>query len=255
MTRQRFREVRLCAKMEGSVARRRRRARHAAHRRGAARPRGRRGGAARGRRRRERAEDGRRRRDGADTSPAIRATRPRRCRHHTDRCERQRGPGQNRWRHGAVNAACQNGHTEVVTKLLAANANVNQANNDGATPLYIACQQGHAEIVTQLLAANANVNKATERGATPLSSPAIQGPHRGRHEAARRERQREPGRQRWRHAAVHGMREWPRRGRHDAAAANADVNRPATMAPRRCTSPASRATPRSSRSCSLRTPT
>ena len=64
--------------------------------------------------------------------------------------------------------ACDKGHTEVVTKLLAANADVNQADNDGATPLFIACHNGHTEIVATLLAANADVNQAKNNGITPL---------------------------------------------------------------------------------------
>ena len=80
------------------------------------------------------------------------------------------------------------GRAEVAATLLAANADVNQVDNEGCTPLYFACQQGHP-VVVKLLAANADVNQA-----------------------------------------------------HSAAS-------------RRCPSPATRATPRSSRSCSLRTPT
>ena len=64
------------------------------------------------------------------------------------------------------------GHTEVVTKLIAANADVNQADNDGTTPLYIACQEG---------------------------------PHRGRREAARRERRRWTRPTTWRHADGHRL--------------------------------------------------
>ena len=50
-------------------------------------------------------------------------------------------------------AVAQEGHTEIVTQLLAAGADVNQANTNGATPLYKAAQEGHIEIVAQLLAA------------------------------------------------------------------------------------------------------
>ena len=55
--------------------------------------------------------------------------------------------------------ACQHGHIEIVTKLLAANADVKQAINTGSTPLYIACENGHTEVVTTLLAADADVNR------------------------------------------------------------------------------------------------
>ena len=40
--------------------------------------------------------------------------------------------------------ACQEGHTEIVTKLLAANADVNQPNNNDVTPLYVACENGRS---------------------------------------------------------------------------------------------------------------
>ena len=41
--------------------------------------------------------------------------------------------------------------------------NVNQAMNDGATPLLIASQNGHAEVVSMLLAKQGvNVNQADE---------------------------------------------------------------------------------------------
>ena len=33
-------------------------------------------------------------------------------------------------------------------QLIAANADVNKANNNGTTPLFFACQKGHAEVVT-----------------------------------------------------------------------------------------------------------
>ncbi len=48
------------------------------------------------------------------------------------------------------------------------NADVNHARNNGYTPLYIACQKGHTEVVAKLLAANAAVDQATNDGATPL---------------------------------------------------------------------------------------
>ena len=69
----------------------------------------------------------------------------------------------------ALYIACQDRHTEVVTTLLAANANVDQANSNGTKPLHIATAKGHAEVVTTLLAASANINQADNGGATPLS--------------------------------------------------------------------------------------
>ena len=63
----------------------------------------------------------------------------------------------------------QEGHPEVVAKLIAANADVNIVMGvDHATPLYIACCKGHTEVVTALIAANADVNQALANGATPL---------------------------------------------------------------------------------------
>ena len=83
------------------------------------------------------------------------------------------GQGRRGWRHATCASAA--GHTEIVTKLLAANANVNRATGNGLTPLYVACGQGHAEIVTKLLAANANVDQADEDGTTPLIVACMEG--------------------------------------------------------------------------------
>ena len=46
----------------------------------------------------------------------------------------------------------QNGHLEVVKALLAAQADVNKASNDGETPLHWASNEGHLEVVKALLA-------------------------------------------------------------------------------------------------------
>ena len=53
----------------------------------------------------------------------------------------------------ALYIACQHRHTEVVAKLLAANASVDQATNSGMSPLHSACEEGHTEVVTTLLRA------------------------------------------------------------------------------------------------------
>ena len=68
----------------------------------------------------------------------------------------------------ALYFACAEGHTEVVTVLLGANAKVNMANGFGFTPLVMACRGGHTEVVTKLLAANASVDQADSEGETPL---------------------------------------------------------------------------------------
>jgi hypothetical protein len=66
--------------------------------------------------------------------------------------------------------ASQKGHAEVVSMLLAKQGvNVNQAANSGATPLYVASQNGHAEVVSTLLVKQGvNVNQAKNNSATPL---------------------------------------------------------------------------------------
>ena len=64
--------------------------------------------------------------------------------------------------------AAKRGHTEVGTMLLAAYADVNQADENGNTPLILACEEGHTEFVTKLLGANADVHKANIDGRTAL---------------------------------------------------------------------------------------
>jgi hypothetical protein len=54
-------------------------------------------------------------------------------------------------------------------------ADVNQADDDGFTPLYIAAQQGHHSVVQCLVKElGANVNRATLDGSTPLMIAAAQ---------------------------------------------------------------------------------
>ena len=69
----------------------------------------------------------------------------------------------------------QDGHHEVVTALIAAGANVDKANKNGAAPLIIAAQKGHHELVTALIAARANVDLADNNGMTPLCMAAYTG--------------------------------------------------------------------------------
>ncbi|WP_185967348.1 ankyrin repeat domain-containing protein [Legionella israelensis] len=65
---------------------------------------------------------------------------------------------------------CQQGHFDVVNRLIHNGANVDQARtDDGATPLFIACQKGYLDIARLLIEKGANVNQArTDDGATPL---------------------------------------------------------------------------------------
>ena len=59
--------------------------------------------------------------------------------------------------------------------MLEKGAEVNRAQNQGATPLVIACHQGHVDAVRLLLDKGADVNKADEDGETPLSIAKQQG--------------------------------------------------------------------------------
>ena len=47
--------------------------------------------------------------------------------------------------------------------------------NNGGTPLYIASQHGHTEVVAKLLSANANVNQAADNHATPMCVACVHG--------------------------------------------------------------------------------
>ena len=61
------------------------------------------------------------------------------------------------------------GHVGVVNALIRPSLLVNQAQHEGATPLYFACAKGHVDVVVRLLAiAGIQVNRAEQRGVTPL---------------------------------------------------------------------------------------
>jgi len=66
--------------------------------------------------------------------------------------------------------ASSNGHAEVVSMLLAKQGvNANQADNRGVTPIMVASQEGHAEVVPMLLGKQGvDVNQAANNGWTPL---------------------------------------------------------------------------------------
>ena len=52
--------------------------------------------------------------------------------------------------------------------LVTAGASMDQAMNDGGTPLLIACQNGHPEVAQLLVTAGASVDQARNDGCTPL---------------------------------------------------------------------------------------
>jgi len=75
----------------------------------------------------------------------------------------------------ALELACAEGHVEVVVALLAAGANVKQADGYGRTPLSSAAVHGHLQTVKVLVAAGADVNQACEMQHSPLALASVQG--------------------------------------------------------------------------------
>ena len=57
---------------------------------------------------------------------------------------------------------------DVVKILVERGADMNKADNNGATPLLIASQKGHVDVVKILVERGADINKATNDGYTPL---------------------------------------------------------------------------------------
>ncbi|EQC31180.1 hypothetical protein SDRG_11106 [Saprolegnia diclina VS20] len=67
-----------------------------------------------------------------------------------------------------LHMAARNGHANVVSRLLAAKAQVNFIGHNGWTPLHWAAMHGHANVVSLLLAAGAAIDCQDEANATPL---------------------------------------------------------------------------------------
>mmetsp|Transcript_8851 Transcript_8851/g.33097 ORF Transcript_8851/g.33097 Transcript_8851/m.33097 type:complete len:192 (+) Transcript_8851:31-606(+) len=66
-------------------------------------------------------------------------------------------------------AAASGGQLKVLKWLLENRCPVDEATDEGATPLYLAAQNGHGAVVRALVQAGADVNKARDNGRTPLS--------------------------------------------------------------------------------------
>jgi ankyrin repeat protein len=63
----------------------------------------------------------------------------------------------------------------MVRTLMELGADVNQAMDGGATPLFMVAHMGHAVLVRALIEAGADIDKATDNGWTPLSIAAQKG--------------------------------------------------------------------------------
>ncbi len=77
---------------------------------------------------------------------------------------------QSRWAAaaGVYKRQAQKGHETVLRALIEAGADVNEAIDDGTTPLYIAAREGHEASVRTMIEADADVNKAVDEDVTPL---------------------------------------------------------------------------------------
>ena len=71
--------------------------------------------------------------------------------------------------------AAQQGHLEVVRLLLEAGADMNAANTDGTTALFVAAEWGYLEVVRLLIEAEADMNAKDAHGDTALLVAAMRG--------------------------------------------------------------------------------
>ena len=60
-------------------------------------------------------------------------------------------------------------------RLIELGADINKAQDNGATPLFMAAQTGYEVVVRTLIEAGADINKAKDTGATPLFVAAEEG--------------------------------------------------------------------------------
>ncbi|KAL1496883.1 hypothetical protein AB1Y20_014463 [Prymnesium parvum] len=71
--------------------------------------------------------------------------------------------------------AAQNGDVRELRRLLRNNANIEERNNDGASPLHLAAMNGHEGAVRLLLEKNANIAVRENFGCSPLHMAAMNG--------------------------------------------------------------------------------
>ena len=67
-----------------------------------------------------------------------------------------------------IRTAIQKNHTEILTLLIKAGANVDEKDDYGQTPLHYAIDHGSAEIVSKLIDLGANIEMVDQDGKTPL---------------------------------------------------------------------------------------
>jgi ankyrin repeat protein len=75
----------------------------------------------------------------------------------------------------ALISACVDGQAREVGRLLSGGADINDADEQGLTPLMVASNYGHVEVVDMLLAAEANVHAADDSGGTALYHASFKG--------------------------------------------------------------------------------
>ena len=68
-------------------------------------------------------------------------------------------------------------------KFLAAGANKDAADDDGAPQMFMTAENGHAQVLKMLLAAGANKDAANNEGATPMTVAAQNGDAKGPEDA------------------------------------------------------------------------
>lgn len=74
-----------------------------------------------------------------------------------------------------VHVAALEGHIEIVRFFIAQHVDLNKADKDGQTPVLIAEREGHTEIVKLLAKHNVDLNKADKYGCTPVHIAAAEG--------------------------------------------------------------------------------